>query len=262
LDVIAKLRDPEEGCPWDLKQTFQSLRSMLLEEGYEVVDAVDTGDPAGTCEELGDVLSIIALYAQIASEQRLFSFSQIIKGITDKLIRRHPHIFGDVKVSDAEEVVKNWNAIKQQERSTAGSPVKGLLDNIPKSMPALQRAHEIGLKAAKVGFDWSKPSDVASKVREEVEEFVQEATNLESDRSAHAALSEELGDLFFSLAQLARHLKINPEECLGKANQKFLRRFAYMEDLVRTEAPEKSLENFSTAELELLWERAKKAQSS
>ena len=171
LDVIAQLRNPTGGCPWDLKQTFESLRSCLVEESYEISDAVEISD-AAVCEELGDLMSIVALYARIAEEGSRFSFASILEGITEKLIRRHPHVFGDVKVSGEAEVLKNWEAIKQQERANQPKKEKGLLDGLPRSMPALMKCHEIGVRCGRVGFDWTSTEGVADKVREELAEFL------------------------------------------------------------------------------------------
>ena len=210
LKAIEKLRDPEGGCPWDLKQTFESLKPHLIEEAYEIGDAVDEG-PAKICEELGDLLSVIALYAQIGRENAHFSFESIIQGITDKLIRRHPHVFGDTKISGIQDVLENWEIIKQRERAESGTPSSttssGLLDGLPRSMPALLRAHEIGERCARVGFDWSSANGVAEKVREELQEFLAELTpssepnQLEQSQQAQigaevgAKVIEEFGDL-------------------------------------------------------------------
>lgn len=265
LDVIEQLRDPQRGCPWDLKQTFESLRSCLIEESYEVSDAVQTSD-AAVCEELGDLMSIIALYARIAEEGKKFSFVSVLEGITEKLIRRHPHVFGDLKVSGEAEVLKNWEAIKQQERASAPEKKKGLLDGIPRSMPALHRSHEIGVRCGRVGFDWKSTEGVAEKVREELEEFLQELpdpNNPELNRGGaplkKEALVEEFGDLLFTLAQESRHLGFNAEEALAAANTKFLGRFRALEGIAATRFPSQSLDNLSTDQLEGLWQAAKKA---
>ena len=264
LDVIARLRDPSGGCPWDLKQTFESLRSCLVEESYEVADAVETGD-AAVQEELGDLMSIIALYARIAEERKAFSFASVVEGITEKLIRRHPHVFGDVKVSGEQEVLRNWEAIKQQERAAEPSKPKGLLEGLPRSMPALLKCHEIGVRCARVGFDWANTEGVAEKVREELGEFLAELPD-PNNPSINAAgkpfnkdlVFEEFGDLLFTLTQESRHLGFNAEEALAAANAKFLARFRIVEQLAAEEAPSKPLNTHSIPELEALWQRAKR----
>lgn len=264
LDVIAKLRDPNGGCPWDLKQTFESLRSCLVEESYEVADAVETGDNA-VREELGDLMSIIALYARIAEEKNSFSFASVVEGITEKLIRRHPHVFGDVKVSGEAEVLKNWEAIKQQERAAEPNKSKGLLDGLPRSMPALQKCHEIGVRCARVGFDWTNTEGVAEKVREELAEFLAELPNPKTPSINNAGkpfnkdlVYEEFGDLLFTLAQESRHLGFNAEEALAAANAKFMSRFKILEQIATEENPDKPLNTRTMEELEALWQEAKK----
>jgi len=268
LDVIAQLRNPNGGCPWDLKQTFESLRSCLVEESYEVLDAVETSDEA-VREELGDLLSIIALYARIAEEKNSFSFASVVEGITEKLVRRHPHVFGDVKVSGEAEVLKNWEAIKQQERAADPKKAKGLLDGLPRSMPALQKCHEIGVRCARVGFDWTNAEGVAGKVREELAEFLAElpnpknaAMNAGGKPFNKELVYEEFGDLLFTLAQESRHLGFNAEEALAAANAKFMRRFKILEQIATEETPEKPLNTRTTEELEALWQQAKKRASN
>jgi len=268
LDVIAQLRNPNGGCPWDLKQTFESLRSCLVEESYEVLDAVETSDEA-VREELGDLLSIIALYARIAEERNSFSFASVVEGITEKLVRRHPHVFGDVKVSGEAEVLKNWEAIKQQERAAEPKKAKGLLDGLPRSMPALQKCHEIGVRCARVGFDWTNTEGVAEKVREELAEFLAElpnpknaAMNAGGKPFNKELVYEEFGDLLFTLAQESRHLGFNAEEALAAANAKFMRRFKILEQIATEETPEKPLNTRTTEELEALWQQAKKRASN
>lgn len=264
LDIIAQLRNPSGGCPWDLKQTFESLRSCLIEESYEVADAVETGD-AAVREELGDLMSIIALYARIAEEKKAFSFASVVEGITEKLIRRHPHVFGDVKVSSEQEVLRNWESIKQQERAAEPSKPKGLLEGLPRSMPALLKCHEIGVRCARVGFDWANTEGVAEKVREELGEFLAELPDPHNP-SLNAAgrpfnkdlVFEEFGDLLFTLSQESRHLGFNAEEALAAANAKFMARFRIVEQLAAEETPNKPLNTHSIPELEALWQRAKK----
>ena len=264
LDVIARLRDPQCGCPWDLKQTFESLRTCLIEEAYEISDAVEASD-ASVREELGDLMSIIALYARIAEEQGRFSFATVLEGITDKLIRRHPHVFGNLKVSGEEEVLKNWEAIKQQERASEPEKQKGLLDGLPRSMPALMKCHEIGVRCARVGFDWTSTEGVADKVREELAEFLEElpdpnnqAINRAGRTFDRELVYEEFGDLLFTLAQESRHLGFSAEEALAAANAKFARRFKTLERIAKEERPDAPLNALSMTELEALWQKAKK----
>ena len=267
LDVIAQLRSPSGGCPWDLKQTFESLRSCLIEESYEVSDAVGTGDVA-VCEELGDLLSIVALYARIAEEGNRFTFASILEGITAKLIRRHPHVFADVEVSGEEEVLKNWETIKHQERAGDPGKGKGLLDGLPRSMPALHKSHEIGVRCARVGFDWKTTDGVAEKVQEELQEFLLELPDTTRSGLNRAGkpfntelVFEEFGDLLFTLAQESRHLGFNAEEALLAANAKFLGRFKALEQIATQEHPNTSLNTLTVEQLEALWQKAKNQTS-
>lgn len=267
LRIIAKLRDPNGGCPWDLKQTFETLRALLVDEAYEVMDAVEAG-PEAIREELGDLLSLVALYAQIGEEQGMFTFSSILDGISSKLVRRHPHVFGDVKVSGTEEVLKNWEAIKAQERAAEPEKKKGLLDGLPRSMPSLAKSHEIGVRCQRVGFDWGTTDEVAEKVKEELTEFLNElpsakdpTVNKVGKPFNQELVTEEFGDLLFSLVQESRHLGFSAEEALRAANNKFLARFKIVEQLVATQFPNRSFESLSMAELEALWQEAKKSAS-
>ena len=259
LNVMEKLRDPQGGCPWDLKQTFESLRSHLVEEAYEIGDAVEES-PNKVCEELGDLLSLIALYCQIARESSLFSFGDIVQGITQKLVRRHPHVFGDTKVSGTKEVLENWEAIKLKEKAEAGAQKKGLLDGLPRSMPALMRAHEIGERCARVGFDWDSAEGVAEKVREELTEFLEEAAPQTAGRANQNSerIEEEFGDLLFTLAQQSRLLGFNAEEALAAANAKFSKRFKALENLAVEQHSDTPLGSLSAEQLQALWLKAKK----
>lgn len=260
LKVMEKLRNPQGGCPWDLKQTFESLRSHLIEEAYEIGDAVAEG-PAKVCEELGDLLSLIGLYCQIGRESDLFSFADVLQGISEKLVRRHPHVFGDTKVSGTKEVLENWEAIKQQEKAAAGATKKGLLDGLPRSMPALLRAHEIGERCARVGFDWESSAGVADKVREELTEFLEEVVpgseSAKTENRTSARVEEEFGDLLFTLAQQSRLLGFNAEEALAAANAKFLRRFKTLEALALQQHSETPLGSLTAEQLQGLWLQAK-----
>jgi ATP diphosphatase len=267
LEIIAKLRDPQGGCPWDIKQTFQSLKPLIIEEAYEVADAVDSGE-AAVKEELGDLLSLIALFSQIATEQDTFSFGSVVDGISDKLVRRHPHVFGDTKVSGTEEVLKNWEQIKQEERAQSAAPEKGLLDGLPRSLPALQKSHQIGERCARIGFDWGTKDAVADKVREELGEFLHELSpTTPGPGPSEGAIDpdrvfEEFGDLLFTLAQYSRHLGFSAEEALVAANNKFMKRFKQLEGFAKADHGSKSLGDLGQEVLERLWQRVKTAETA
>jgi ATP diphosphatase len=262
LEIMRKLRDPKDGCPWDLKQTFESLKPLLIEEAYEVADAVDVG-PEAVCEELGDLVSLIGLFSQVATERGQFSFCDVVDGISDKLVRRHPHIFGDTKVSGTEDVLRNWERIKQEERKSSKKDdgQKGLLDGLPKSLPALLKAHQLGERCARVGFDWHSSDGVREKIAEELNEFLNETKSVNppalSEDSRTRAL-EEFGDLLFTLAQYGRHMGFNAEEALSSANHKFIGRFRRVETL----ANGAELSGLSSEELERLWGAAKLAEKN
>jgi tetrapyrrole methylase family protein/MazG family protein len=241
--VIARLRGPD-GCPWDRKQTHESLRPYLLEETYEFLDAVAEGDVEAMAEELGDILLQVLLHAQIASEEGFFDIRDVVAGLTDKMIRRHPHVFGDAKVETADEVNRNWEEIKQKEK---GEKPVSVLSGIPSQFPALLKAYELSKKAAKVGFDWEKKGDVFRKAEEELAEL----SRAESDRERE----EELGDLLFVAVNLARFLKVNPELALLGACRKFERRFRHLEE--KAYAAGKKLEELSMREMDAWWEEAK-----
>ncbi|MCC5466839.1 nucleoside triphosphate pyrophosphohydrolase [Pelosinus baikalensis] len=246
LDVMAKLRS-NEGCVWDIEQTHSSLRRYIVEEVYEVLEAIDLQQGELLCEELGDLLLQIVFHARIAEEAKVFTMQQVIDGISEKMIRRHPHVFGDTSVRDAGEVVLNWDAIKKQEH---GHERPSVLDGIPKGLPSLMRAYKLQAKAAKVGFDWDRIEPVWDKIYEELEELKDacaqgQAINMEA----------ELGDVIFSIVNLARFLKIDGEVALNTTNNKFRRRFLYIEKVMK----EKKLkwENMSLKQLDFLWEEAK-----
>ena len=257
--LMRRLRDPKSGCPWDLKQNFQSLTSHTLEEAYEVVDAIEQDDMSHLSEELGDLLFQIIFYSQLAEEQSQFSFDDIISTITQKLIRRHPHVFPEgtiessrVSLADAEivEIKRVWEEIKRQERTDKG--IGKTLDDIPLALPALNRALKLQKRAANVGFDWSDIKPVIEKINEEVIEL-----EVEIKRGDKVRMADELGDLLFSCVNLARHLKLDPETSLRGANEKFKRRFESMELL----AGKTKIEDHSADQLELLWGKVKRSES-
>lgn len=248
VEVIAILRG-ENGCPWDREQTHSSLKSTLLEETYETVEAIDSGEPEKLKEELGDLLLNIMLQAQIASEQQHFDIYDVIDTLTEKLIRRHPHVFGDVDVDNADEVVMNWEAIKKQEAGYEDR--KSALDGIPIALPSLLRAQKIQKRAARVGFDWDNISDVVDKVDEELVEVKECLHNADAD-----AVEMEIGDLLFAIVNLCRFVDLQAEETLRKSNRKFILRFKRMEDEVAKRG--KTLEEQSLEELDEIWETVKK----
>ena len=245
-DIIARLRAPD-GCPWDREQTHQSLRVNLLSEAYEVLEALDGGDNAELCEELGDLLLQIVLHAQIARDEGAFDISDVIRGIATKIIGRHPHVFGDAEANSSKEVMVNWEALKKKEKPHRES----MLEGVPKAMPALAYAYEIQRRVARVGFDWEDVDGVVDKLAEEVRE-IREARNGEE-------LADEYGDLLFTLANIIRRDGIDPETALREANEKFYTRFAYMEKLCRERG--KDIGKMSFREQNALWEEAKKGTS-
>ncbi len=248
LSIMAILRDPENGCPWDCQQDYQSIIPFTIEEVYEVVEAIESGDYSGLKEELGDLLFQVVFYSQIGKESGDFDFSSIVDGINSKLIRRHPHVFADAVYQNEQELKQAWEAQKQTEREQKVISKNSVLDNIPKALPELKRAHKIQSRVAKTGFDWDDIDDVWGKVEEETEEVRQAA--LEDNQTN---LEEELGDLLFSLVNLTRWYGVDADIALRKANQKFERRFRRVEASASSALSEHSLE-----ELESLWQSAKK----
>ena len=245
VNIVAKLRAPD-GCPWDREQTHSSLRGNLLEECYEVLEALDEGDAEELGYELGDLLMQVVLHAQIASEAGEFELGDVIKSINTKLIYRHPHVFGSLKVKDAKEVLVNWEALKKGERESEAS----MLDNVPRQMPALSYSQEIQDRVARVGFDWEDVSGVIDKLAEEVGEFKQAESQERKE--------QEFGDLLFTLANIARRLGIDLEAALRQANQRFYRRFSRMEELCRQRGL--NFGELSFDEQNALWEEAKKVE--
>lgn len=251
LQIIKDLRGPD-GCPWDKEQTHKSLAPYAIEETHEMAEAIESGDDAHMCEELGDVLFQVILHAQLASERKAFDIYDVIEGINSKIVRRHPHVFSDTKVSDSDEVMKNWDEIKKQEKKNK-KPASTLFD-IPKSLPALQKSHKIGEKTEKYKFDWGEPTQVIAQLKAEITEL-EEALNEQNSPEKQEHIQHEVGDILFSAAQLARHLNTEPEADLREANRRFISRFEKMISL------KSSLEEFvalPNEEKEKLWQTAKK----
>jgi ATP diphosphatase len=259
IEIMAALRTPVTGCPWDLEQNFATIAPFAIEEAYEVVDAIDRGDLADLCDELGDLLLQVVFHAQMASEQNAFAFGDVVEAITRKMIRRHPHVFADKEGNLASSHVKEvWDRIKAEEKAERAArrppeeaPAhKSLLSGVKAGQPALTRAMELQRKASTVGFDWNDPRAVLAKIREEADEI--EAA---LDRNDKQELAEETGDLMFALVNLARHVDANPEAALRATNAKFERRFAFIERAL--EAQGRTLEQASLAEMDALWNAAK-----
>ncbi len=264
LYLMARLRDPNGGCPWDLQQDFASIVPHTLEEAYEVADAIEREDFAHLPSELGDLLFQVVYYSQLGQEQQLFDFSTVVHSITEKLVRRHPHVFADgqlygaahVSGVNSEQVKERWEEIKQQERAEQAQPeqVVSVLADIPLNMPALSRALKIQKRASSVGFDWSSLPPVLAKVDEELQE-VREAIA----SGDHAAISEELGDLLFATVNVARHIKVNPETSLRAANIKFSERLQFVEQEARKQGV--AISDCTEEQLDALWNLAKQALS-
>jgi MazG family protein len=252
---MARLRDPQRGCPWDREQTFATIAPYTLEEAYEVADAIERGDPRKLRDELGDLLFQVVFHARMAQERGWFDFAAVATAIHDKLVRRHPHVFGATVVADSAEQTRAWEDLKARERAAAverGADA-GALADIPKALPALVRAAKLGRRAARVGFDWPDAAQVRDKVVEELHEV--DAAMATSPTTDAPAVVEEVGDLLFSLVNWSRHLKIDPEQALRSANAKFERRFRTMEELAGSRGL--ALETLSAAEWDALWREAK-----
>ena len=262
-EIMAALRTPETGCPWDLEQTFATIAPYTLEEAYEVADAIERGDVANLREELGDLLLQVVFHARMAEEEGRFDFGDVVDAITRKLIRRHPHVFGDARDLTSDEVKALWGRIKAQEkreraeaRRAAGLPAEettGALADVPLALPALTRALKLQQKAGKVGFDWNDPRAVLAKLREEIDEV-----EAELDAGDVASVAGEVGDLLFAVANLARHLSVDPEAALRGANAKFERRFAHIES--RLGEAGRTPADATLDEMEALWSEAKQRE--
>ena len=243
--LLLIMDDLRAQCPWDKKQTMQTLRTLTIEETYELADAIIDDDMQEVKKELGDLLLHIAFYSKIGDEKGLFDIGQVAEAISDKLVDRHPHIYGDVTVADEAEVKRNWEKLKLKEGK------KSVLEGVPRSLPALVKAQRIQEKAAGIGFDWEQPEQVFDKVREELQEFSEEVANRDKDR-----MESEFGDILFALINYARFLEINPENALERTNKKFIYRFQYLEERAREEG--KSLSEMTLDEMDVYWEEAKR----
>jgi ATP diphosphatase len=260
LEIMAALRTPKTGCPWDLEQNFATIAPYTLEEAYEVVDAIGREDLSDLKEELGDLLLQVVFHARMAEEQGAFDFGDVAQAITEKLIRRHPHVFGDERSQTPESVKGLWERIKAEEKAEKAARKKdaqqdGALAGVPVALPALTRALKLQEKASRVGFDWNDPRAVLHKIREEADEIEDALDGATADTSEAAA---EVGDLLFAAVNLARHLRADPESLLRRTNQKFERRFAAIESALATKG--KAPQDATLAEMDALWDEAKRAE--
>jgi tetrapyrrole methylase family protein/MazG family protein/ATP diphosphatase len=249
IAIMARLRDKDRGCPWDIEQTFATIAPYTIEEAYEVADAIERGDMTHLKEELGDLLLQVVYHARMAEEAAEFNFYDIAEAISDKMIRRHPHVFGEDEVTSATHQTERWEAIKAAERAAAGKS-RSALDGVPLALPALTRAAKLTRRAARVGFDWPSTGEVLDKLREELGEL-----EVELEAGDRAKAREELGDLLFVCANLARKLDAEPEDALRAANAKFARRFAHIESRLSEQG--RSPEQSDLAEMDALWDEAK-----
>jgi MazG family protein len=262
VNLMERLRSPN-GCPWDREQTYATLAPMLLEEAYEAFEAVEEareGQPAELRDELGDLLFQIVFYAQVAKERGEFTIDDVVAAIHDKMVRRHPHVFGDVTAEDSATVLLNWETMKAEERRTSGKSEDtktSLLTGVSSKAPALMEAHQLSTKAARVGFDWKTVDDIFDKLQEEIEELrgaIRDHANLQ-DEANHMRVREEIGDLLFAATNIARHMQVEPEAALKLTNRKFRRRFAYIETSLHNRG--QAFDATSIDELEELWQKAK-----
>jgi ATP diphosphatase len=258
LHVMARLRDPQGGCPWDLEQDFATIAPYTIEEAYEVADAIARGDMADLEDELGDLLLQVVYHARMAEEAGHFDFARVAAGIAEKMIRRHPHVFGEAEVASAAAQTRAWEETKALEREAKagarGAGRRGLLDDLPLALPALTRAQKLQRRAARVGFDWPALAPVVAKIEEELAELKAEL----ADAAPKERLADEVGDLLFALVNLARHLEVDGEAALRATNAKFERRFRAIEDALRARG--RRLEEASLDEMEALWQEAKAAE--
>lgn len=250
IDIMARLRDPEGGCPWDIEQTFRSIAPYTVEEAHEVADAIERDDLADLRDELGDLLFQVVFHARMAEERSLFNFGDVATAISDKLVRRHPHVFGEARFDSVEQQSVNWEEIKAAERAEKGQADQSLLDGVSRGLPALRRAVKLQKRAARAGFDWPAADPVFDKIREEADELRTAVENGDADN-----IEEEVGDLLFAVTNLARKLNVDPGGALRRCNHKFERRFRTMEALARERAIE--LADLDHEELEAVYEAAK-----
>jgi MazG family protein len=254
--LVEKLRG-EGGCPWDKEQTRETLKPMLIEEAYEVLDALDSGDAAELKDELGDLLFQVVFHAQVSREKKEFDLADVVDRSYEKMVRRHPHIFGEADLKTAEDVLKNWEDIKAAEKGVLSSSrpdaERSLLDGIPSKLPALHRAYQMTAKASRVGFDWSQLEDILKKLREETSELLEAHAKKDAQK-----IADEIGDLLFVAVNVARFLGVDPETALGRSNRKFDRRFRHIESTIKQQGRE--LKDASLAEMDALWEEAKRQE--
>lgn len=251
LQIMARLRNPNGGCPWDLEQSFATIAPHTLEEAYEVVEAIEKNDMAALKDELGDLLFQVVFHAQMATEAKLFTFDEIVTHVTAKMVERHPHVFGNRDVATADGVVANWEADKAAKREAAAKAENksiSVLDGVNTALPATSRAVKLQKRAARVGFDWTDTKDVIGKIHEETDELAAELSAPQRDAEA---LTDEMGDMLFALTNLARHLDIDPETALRRTNAKFERRFREIEN--RLSAQDRNIKDASLGEMESLW---------
>ncbi len=250
LDIMARLRDPEGGCPWDVEQTFATIAPYTVEEAYEVADAIERGDLKDLREELGDLLFQVVFHARMAEEQGSFAFDDVVNAVADKLIRRHPHVFAGAGYRTSQEQTVHWEQIKAEERK--GKEKHGVLDDVPVGLPALTRAVKLTRRAGRVGFDWPSTDEVIAKLHEELDELREEITAGDREK-----IRDEMGDLLFVVANLARKLEVEPEDALRAANAKFVRRFHHIE--ARLAETGRKPEDSDLAEMDGLWNEARRA---
>ena len=258
LAIMAQLRDPETGCPWDKEQSFETISPYTIEEAYEVDDAIRQKDYASLKDELGDLLFQTIFHSQIAEDKGLFNFSDVVNAISDKMVSRHPHVFGDATVKDADAQIDAWEEQKAKERAAkaVGNTPPSALDGVALGLPSLLRALKLQNRAARVGFDWPETEQVLDKIKEETDELLFEVNNGMDE----AKTKEEFGDLLFVMANLARHFKLDPEECLRLANSKFERRFRSVEDLLADKG--KTPETSNLEEMDALWDQVKATEKN
>lgn len=256
LAIMARLRDPNGGCPWDLEQNFATIAPYTLEEAYEVADAIERNDMAALKDELGDLLLQVVFHSQMATEARAFTFADVVASICDKMIRRHPHVFADAKVADAQAQAAAWEELKQRERAARAEPAAGLLDDVPLALPALARALKLQKRAARVGFDWKDRAPIMAKLAEEIGELEE----VIAAGAPAAKLADELGDILFVVANIARRLGVDPEDALRGTNAKFVRRFAHIEATMA--ASGRKLGEVSLEDMDAAWNDAKRRERS